>query len=825
MSDYLDPQNEELLSDFFVEAEMQVENLESNILVLETDTKNSDAIDEIFRAAHTLKGASATVQMGELTEFTHLLEDVLDGIRSGTTTVNGDVVDVLLQAIDIIKEMIHTRREGSVYAEDISAVKDSLKEIQVSDIGDPGMPENPTAAVASSKDSPATQTSSSSGAAGGAPAAGLSEYEFLELKEAAEDGAPVLLVRVTFNEDNPMNTVGGIQVFAALRSIGTVLKTNPDFEALYEDTFYEHVDYYVNCRLPSAEIEQAVNIPDVTLSIEVTEAVPGAAGEELPDQVQDAEEAPAAPVEPAAPIEATAPAVAATSIVGGSAEVAPTDAPTPKTSGGRSSKSDDEPDQEQVAAAVSGIREEARRTTHGSILKVDSRRIDNLLNLVSETVITKASFNQLSNKFTETLVDFQGYQSHLRDQLKELFDSLPTYLEQAASGASIKDLRREISTRYEEIYATFDPFQSSFKGTIAKYRNTAQNLGRITGELQEGVMQIRMVPISQIFSRFPRLIRDLSKSLKKKIDLKIEGEDTELDKSVIEDLLDPLLHCVRNSLDHGIETPEERREAGKSDAGSLTLKAGNEGNMILIEIIDDGNGIDVDAVKAKAVDRGLIHPSKTLTDIEAFNLIFHPGFSTAAKVSNVSGRGVGLDVVKRQIDKLNGEVSVWSERGVGTRFTIKIPLTLAIIQGLLVRVGKEIYVIPITSVIESHRIKPSEVKMLDNYEVFNVRDDVISLLRLSHLFKIPTKEHHEHYFVVIVGSGDKKMGLIVDSLIGEEDVVIKPLRDHFTNSPGIAGANITGDGTVSLIIDVSQLLELGFRNELEQRKRRETQIR
>ena len=813
MSDYLDPQNEELLNDFFVEAEMQVESLESNILVLENDTNNSDAIDEIFRAAHTLKGASATVQMSELAEFTHLLEDVLDGIRGGETAVDGDVVDVLLQAIDVIKEMIHTRREGNVYSVDISTLKDALKTIQQSGAGPQAGQKPATQAATPASSSASTPTSISSSAAPAmaeASSTGLSEYEYLELKEAAEGGVPVLLVRVTFNEDNPMNTVGGIQVFAALRSIGTVLKTNPDFEALYEDAFYEQVEYYVTCRLTGPEIQEAVKISDVTLAVDVTEIIPGTAT------------AAVLPSEDTTPTAAAVPEPPARTDSAG--------VETSKTAAQQSidtthSADEDEPDEEQVAAAVSGIREEARRTTHGSILRVDSRRIDNLLNLVSETVITKATFNQLSNRFTETLVEFQGYQSTLRNQVKELFDSMPDYLERAASGASIKDLRREISTRYDDIYTTFDPFQSSFKGTIAKYRNTAQNLGRITGELQEGVMRIRMVPISQIFSRFPRLIRDLSKSLKKSIDLKIEGEDTELDKSVIEDLLDPLLHCVRNSLDHGIETPEQRREAGKSDAGSLTLKAGNEGNMILIEIIDDGKGIDVDAVKAKAVDRGLVHPSKTLTDIEAFNLIFHPGFSTASKITNVSGRGVGLDVVKRQIDKLNGEVTVWSERGVGTRFTIKIPLTLAIIQGLLVRVGKEIYVIPITSVIESHRIKPSEIKMLDNYEVFNVRDDVISLLRLNHLFKIPTEEQREHYFVVIVGSGDKKMGLIVDSLIGEEDVVIKPLRDHFTNSPGIAGANITGDGTVSLIIDVSQLLELGFRNELEQRKRRETQIR
>ncbi|HAK45199.1 MAG TPA: hypothetical protein DCO79_04680 [Spirochaeta sp.] len=337
-------------------------------------------------------------------------------------------------------------------------------------------------------------------------------------------------------------------------------------------------------------------------------------------------------------------------------------------------------------------------------------------------------------------------------------------------------------------------------------------------------MQIRMVSISQIFSRFPRLVRDLSRSCGKNIKLVIEGEDTELDKSVIDDLLDPLIHCVRNSVDHGIESPEERTAEGKPEYGTILLKARNEGNMIVIEISDDGKGIDVDQVRRKAIDNGIIHPSKNLSEIEAFNLIFEAGFSTAKAVTNISGRGVGLDVVRKQIEKLNGTVSVYSERGGESVFTIKLPLTLAIIQGLLVRVGSEIYAIPITSVIDSHRIIPEEINMIDNYEVFNVRQDVVSLIRLSRLFRIPTEESGAYHFIVIVGSGDKRMGLMVDSLIGEEDVVIKPLKDKYTNSPGIAGATILGDGTVSLIIDVSQLLELSLKQGIEERELRQETI-
>mgnify|MGYP000998794814 FL=1 len=388
------------------------------------------------------------------------------------------------------------------------------------------------------------------------------------------------------------------------------------------------------------------------------------------------------------------------------------------------------------------------------------------------------------------------------------------------SGTSLKDIKAKINEEYADIYGIFDNFDTSFKNVATKFRSSTQNLGRIAGELQEGVMKIRMVPISQIFSRFPRVIRDLSKDLDKKINLVIEGEDTELDKSVIEDLLDPIMHCVRNSIDHGIEIPSVRLANGKSEEGTLSLKASNEGNIIVIDIIDDGKGIDVNTVRQKAIDRGLIHPSKVISDQDAYQLIFEPGFSTAKKVTNVSGRGVGLDVVKTQIEKLNGNVVVTSARNEGTKFSIRLPLTLAIIQGLLVRVGKEVYSIPIASVIESHRVKAEEISTIDNYEVLNVRNEVISVLRLSRLFGIKDTIDSEYSFIVIVGTTDKKIGIMVDALIGEEDVVIKPLRDQFTNSPGIAGASILGDGSVSLIIDVSQLLELGIRQELNAREER-----
>jgi two-component system chemotaxis sensor kinase CheA len=803
MSDYLDPNNEELLKDFYAEAELQVETLEQNILILEQDINNQDAIDEIFRAAHTLKGAAATVQMSELAEFTHIVEDVLDDIRGGKLKVNADITDLLLASIDVVKGMLEARSEGGVYAQDITSLEGKLKGLM-------GGAAPTTAPVkAPAKEKPV--------AAEANPEIHLSEYEVLELKDAAE-GTPVYQIKVLFDKDNPMNTVGGIQVFASLKDCGKILKTNPDFDKLYEDNFFPEVFYFVASHRDEGSLRKAVTISDVTLGAEIASigshpaVAPSGAVSETPGRASPPRE----------------------TLAGNAAVAAPRPAVEQRVEEETEEETIDE-NEKRVSDALlaSNVQaenkvrepEQKKHQAGGSILRVESKRIDELLNLVSETVINKATFNQVSNLFSDLLNNFQGTQNEYRKMIKELFDALPEYLEKIQKGATVKDVKREINENFSSLITMYDPLYSSLKNTVGKFRSTAQNLGRITSELQEGVMRIRMVPISQIFSRFPRLVRDLSKQLDKDINLTIEGEDTELDKSVIEDLLDPLIHCVRNAIDHGVESQEIRAKAGKSTRGEVLLKASNEGNMILIEIADDGKGIDIEAVRKKAIDRGIIHPNKPLTDVEAFNLIFDAGFSTAQKITNISGRGVGLDVVKKQIEKLNGSVSVQSERGKGTRFIIKIPLTLAIIQGLLVRVGTEIYAIPITAVLDSHRIKPSDIRLIDNYEVFNVRDDVVSLMRLNRLFRIPTDEQKEYFFVVIVGSGDKKMGLIVDALIGEEDVVIKPLRDHYTNAPGIAGANITGDGTVSLIIDVSQLLELGQKRELEARRMRETSLR
>ncbi len=789
MSDYLDANNEELLRDFFAEAEQQVENLESNILVIENDPSNHDAIDEIFRAAHTLKGGSATVEMTELATFCHSVEDLLDALRGGSVAVSEPIVDVLLTSIDIIKAMLDARSNGSVYQEDVTPTIEQIKSyLPAKDSKKKGAK---PAAAAKPAPAPAPQPVAEANA-DVPPLPTLSDDDIEEMKSACPDGAKLWSVNVTFDESNPMNSVGGIQVFAALKNCGSVLKTVPDFDELYEDEFHFQVVYYIATTCSAAELEDTAFLSDVTL---ITDARPF-------------EQKAAAPVK-AEPVAEKA-----------SAPVA--EAPAPEA----------EEEEEAPAAAIAQATQAkkpaapATNTTHnanqgGSILRVDSRRIDNLLNLVSETVITKAAFNQSGLQMADLQVKLRDMNNSYKERVRKLFDTLPKYFEEMQTGANAKTLRQKVQEEYSDLFNWFDSFESEYKSAASKNRSTTQNLGRIASELQEGVMKIRMVPIGQIFNRFPRVVRDLSRDLGRKVNLVLEGEDTELDKSVVEDLLDPIMHCVRNSVDHGIEPPEVRKSMGKEETGTLLLKASNEGNMIVIDIVDDGAGIDVNKIREKAIKKGLIHPSKILSDQEAYNMIFQPGFSTADKISNVSGRGVGLDVVKTMVEKLKGTINITSTLHKGTKFSIRLPLTLAIIQGLLVRVGKEVYSIPIANVIESQRIKKDTINTIDNYEVLNVRNEVISILRLNRLFNIRNTKDDEWSFIVIVGSQEKKIGVMVDELIGEEDVVIKPLRDQFTTSPGIAGASILGDGSVSLIIDVSQLLELGVRQELSAQQNRE----
>ncbi|WP_026836428.1 chemotaxis protein CheW [Limisalsivibrio acetivorans] len=397
-------------------------------------------------------------------------------------------------------------------------------------------------------------------------------------------------------------------------------------------------------------------------------------------------------------------------------------------------------------------------------IRVDVSRLDSLMNLVGELVLSRNRIGQISSDLEKK---FEG--EYLIEQLLE----------------------------------------------------TTSQIGLITTELQLAVMKTRMVPIGKVFNKFPRMVRDLSREKGKEVELIITGEETELDKSVVEEIGDPLIHMIRNSVDHGVEDPETRKRAGKPAKGEVHLSAYHEGNHIVIEIKDDGKGMDAEALKGKAIEKGVITPdeAKNLDEEGAYNLIFKPGFSTAEKITNISGRGVGMDVVKTNIEKLNGIINIESEYGQGSRFRLKLPLTLAIIQALLVEVSGEIFAIPLVSVVETVRINEKEIHNFEGREVLKLRDSVLSLLRLDEIYELEGT-YNDDIYVVVVGLAEKRLGFIVDKLVGQEEIVIKSLGEYLGGNAGIAGATIMGDGRVRLIIDVAGVIEIAGKMPRRSRKKK-----
>ncbi|HDM76952.1 MAG TPA: chemotaxis protein CheA [Deltaproteobacteria bacterium] len=402
-------------------------------------------------------------------------------------------------------------------------------------------------------------------------------------------------------------------------------------------------------------------------------------------------------------------------------------------------------------------------------LRVDAQKVDSLLNQVGELVVTRAGFSQITESFREMIREFTEQDKLTKQDLK---------------------LLRNLSFRLSE---------------------SSVSLGRVANELQEAVMKIRMLPVHHLFQRFPRLVRNQSEALNKKVNLEIYGSDTELDKRVLEQMADPLVHLLRNAIAHGIESPEIRKELGKPEEGKITISAYHEGNHVILKVSDDGQGIDIPRLKKVLVEKGIIGSQdlERLSNKEIINSIFLPGVSTSECVTETCGRGVGMDIVKENVEQLNGSIEVRSEHGKGTSFIIKIPLTVAIIQALLVEVSGQIFTIPLTSVLEITRVFKEEIETIEGFEVIHLRDTTIPLLRLHEIFNLPKSTvNYSRTFVVIVSVGNMEIGLIVDSLLGEQEVVIKPLTESLKENKGFSGATILGDGSISLIIDVAELADL-----------------
>ncbi len=606
----IDCEDQELLDGFLQETAELLEKLDDDLVALEKSSEDMDLLNRIFRSIHTVKGASSFLGFDLLVKVTHKTEDVLNRLRKGELLVTPEIMDVILEATDLVKTLVADIKAGEIVDRDIDSTVNKL--------------------------------------------------------------IPLLSEQASVQQQAPQEP--------------TVTET-PTLQA------------------PAQEDQTAAP--------------------QQPEASQPEASQPEAPKPSTPPLPPAAPRPAPEA----------TKKPTPPKPAEKSSSDD---------------------LSDNTTVRVDVKRLDDLMNQVGELVLERNRMIQLNQ-------DLQG-------------------------GSS-------------------DPvlFGEEF-GKLSK------RMSFVTSELQMQVLKMRMIPVEKVFKKFPRIVRSLARDLGKEVDLQIFGEETELDRSVVDEIGDPLIHLIRNAMDHGLETPDERMEVGKPRTGTLVLSAVHEGNSIIISIKDDGRGIDTDRVGRKAIEKGLI-PEEQLAGMsqrEMFDLIFLPGFSTKDKASDLSGRGVGMDVVKTNIKKLNGLIEIKSEKGLGSEFILRLPLTLAIIQSLLVEVEGEIYSIPLASVLETLRVDQREFHVIGGQEVLKLRDMVLPLIRLEQVFRVQRRYEQDNFcYVVVIGAADKRVGLVVTRLVGQQEVAIKSLGNYLANVPGIAGSTILGDGRVTLIVDPVGMIDGG----------------
>lgn len=750
MDDYI----KSLLKDFFEEAFDMLDRLEQNILILDKDRNNTDAIQEIFRAVHTLKGSAGAVELFDTQKYAHRFEDLLDLIRNNQIKVDDKTIDILLKGIDILKELINGASEEKEYSGNIEEEIKNLENFKNLKL---------SGAISESINTKSEKDSISVSVGGKYDNLNFDNDILDSIREGIENGLKTKLVFVKFNAESPMKTVGGVQVYVELKDSGDIIASVPSLQNLEGDEFYQNVIYVIETAEEDESIIKNITLPEITEEIKIEEFILEEYEKFLIDKKDKALE---------------------------------------------------------KAQAQAKIEKDTKHERQSSFLRVESDRIDDMMNQVGELVTNKSSYEQYDDDLTSYTKIIEYGINDIRKYYKDSVIQILRKLEYYVNKKEIKDLRNSYLDGFNSKLIDMVKMEEDLKETLDKFRNSYQLLTRVTNDLQETVMKIRMLPIAQTFNRFPRLIRDLSRDLGKEVKFEMSGEETELDKSVIEVLVDPLIHIVRNAMDHGIEMPEEREKAGKPRVGTISLNASHNGNLIVIKISDDGKGMSPQKIFESAVKKGLVSADAKLTEKQMLEYIFAPGFSTATKVTNLSGRGVGMDVVKKSLDKINGTVGIETELGKGSTFFLRIPLTVAIIQALIVDAEKEYYAIPINSISETLKIGVEDIQNLEGTEVIKIREDVINVLSVKELFKLPTRyeSHIKSYYAVILASEDKKVALLVNNLIGEQDIVIKTLKDKVTRVEGISGATILGDGTVSFILDIQTIVGLGTKRIIERGK-------
>lgn len=680
---------------FIDETKEHLESLNSQVLVLEKEPTNSETVNEIFRAAHSLKGMAGTMGYKRMQRLTHDMENVFSEVRSGKMSVSAELVDIVFQCLDALEEYLtcitETADEGTNDNEPIIARLNAILKGETEE---------------AAKEEPAGEEKSTAEQSADFHSVKLKDFECHAAKEAIAKGMHFYGLTVQIEESCILKSARAFLVFKNIEPVGEVIRSEPGIQDIEDEKF----DWSFSMFVVSKEPLRA--ILDVVLNVSEIKSV---VGEELslPEEEPKEEEKPEEKVpEIKAPV------------------------PEEKTAEVK----------EATAKPSAQKQQPGGKPVVNRSVRVDIDKLDVLMNLVSELITAKNGIVSVSDS------DKENAAQQIREQVE--------YLES------------------------------------------------ITTNLHESVMKVRMVPIESVVSRFPRMVRDLSKKLDKKMELYMTGEDTELDRTVIDEIGDPLMHILRNSADHGIESKELRAERGKPETGSIFLDAYQDGNNVVIEVRDDGNGIDVEKVRSKAIEKGTItqEQANNMDDKAIIDLLFRPSFSTAEKISDVSGRGVGLDVVKTKIEGLGGDIEVRTELGEGSTFIIRLPLTLAIIQALMVTLGGEKYAIPLSTIQTIEDIMLSDIKYVRGKEVISLRDNIIPIIRLREVLDVEEEHESQNVIVVIIQKGDKLAGLVVDQLIGQQEIVIKSLGRHLNNNKLLSGATILGDGEVALILDVNALL-------------------
>lgn len=688
---------------FIDESNEHLQSLSDQLMILEKEPENSDTINEIFRAAHSLKGMAGTMGYKRMQNLTHDMENVFSEVRNGNIKVTSDMCDVLFQCLDALENYVsniqNTQDEGTDDNEPIIKALNSF-------IG------------GNNEESKETQpqTAASAVTAGeGTSELAFADFEMNAVNEALKKGLGVYEIDVTVDENCILKAARAFLVFKNLEGHCDVIKSEPSTQDIEDEKFDKKFTIVVVSKESMEDISGIIrNVSEIKSAEAKAITTPFPESEET----ESKEEAKTEQTE------------------------------VPEATSSKEAKKEETKKSSMLTQAKKAAAANSKAVSH--TVRVDIDKLDVLMNLVSELIIAK-----------------NGLVS-----------------------ASISDDGETASNNQ-------------------KFTEQIEYLERVTTNLHESVMKVRMMPIEGVISKFPRMIRDLNKKLNKKMELYITGEETELDRTVLDEIGDPIMHLLRNSADHGLESAEVRAERGKPEVGSIYLNAFQEGNNVVIEVADDGNGIDVEKVKSKAVEKGTLtqEQAEALTEKEAIDLLFKPSFSTSDKITDVSGRGVGLDVVKSKIEALGGDVEVKTKYGEGSTFSIRLPLTLAIIQALMVKLGDEKYAISLGSIETIEDVPVGDIKYVHAKEVINLRGSVIPLIRLRDILDVPGEaEETDTIIVVIVRKGDKLAGLVVDSLIGQMEIVIKSLGKYININRMISGATILGDGSVALIIDANTLV-------------------